>query len=281
MQARQVAVDPAEQLHVHEQLIHRRVADALTDAEGAGVRRDAHRPRAPRARWSRRARGPGVRASRPGSAGRGRRRGAQTKRTRLRTPSGVAWPTVSQTQTRPAPARIAVVYMRRMWSGCARVVSSVTYMTGRPSLTASATASSERRSIRSKSQSSAYWRIGEEPMKQDTSIGMPTFCEISMIGRMSASTVRAAQLGRIFSLLPDDLLRQARDRFDDVRSGAGKADVRRVDAERLHQVEDADLLLDRGALDGGRLQAVAQRLVVELDTAAGRETRRRPARFQS
>ena len=120
--------------------------------------------------------------------------------TRLRTPLGVAWPTVSQTQTRLAPARIAVVYIPRMWSGCARLVSSVTYMTGRPSLTASATASSERRSMRSKSQSSAYWRIGDEPMKQDTSIGIPTFWEISMIGMMSAATVRAAQFGRIFIL---------------------------------------------------------------------------------
>ena len=118
--------------------------------------------------------------------------------TRLRTPLGVAWPTVSQTQTRPAPARIAVVYIRRMWSGCARVVSSVTYITGSPSRTASDTASSDRRSIRSKSQSSVYCRMGDEPMKQETSIGMPTFWEISMIGRMSAATVRAAQLGRIF-----------------------------------------------------------------------------------
>ncbi len=120
--------------------------------------------------------------------------------TRLRVPLGVACPTVSQTQTRPAPARIAVVYIRRIWSGWARVVSSVTYMTGRPSRTARDTASSDICSIRSKSQSSVYCRMGEEPMKQDTSIGMPTFCEISMIGRMSAATVRAAQLGRIFIL---------------------------------------------------------------------------------
>ena len=37
MEARQIAVDPAEQLQVHEQLVHRRVADALADAERAGV----------------------------------------------------------------------------------------------------------------------------------------------------------------------------------------------------------------------------------------------------
>ena len=35
-------------------------------------------------------------------------------------------------------------------------------------------------------------------MKQATSIGIPTCWETSMIGTMSAATVRAAQLGRIF-----------------------------------------------------------------------------------
>ena len=96
-------------------------------------------------------------------------------RIRFCTPLGVAWPTVSQTQTRPAPARMAVVYICRMWSGCARIVSSVTYITGRPSRTARDTASSVMRNIRSRSQSSVYCRIGEEPMKQATSIGKPTF----------------------------------------------------------------------------------------------------------
>ena len=112
-------------------------------------------------------------------------------------------------------------------------------------------------------------------MKQETSIGMPTFCEISMIGRMSAATVRAAQLGRIFILPLDDLLRQARHRLDHVGPGAGQPDVGGVDAERLHQVQDPELLVDRGALDRRRLEAVAQRLVVELDSCRARETRRR------
>ena len=39
----------------------------------------------------------------------------------------------------------------------------------------------------------------------------------------------------------------------------------RVDAELVHQVEEADLGLDVGVAHRGRLQAVAQRLVVELD----------------
>ena len=57
-------------------------------------------------------------------------------------PAGVAWPTVSAMQTRVAPARIAVVYSARSVSGSARVVSSVTYITGSPSPTANAIASS-------------------------------------------------------------------------------------------------------------------------------------------
>ena len=53
-----------------------------------------------------------------------------------RAPCGVAWPTVSAMQTRVAPARIAVEYSARSVSGSARVVSSVTYITGSPSPTA-------------------------------------------------------------------------------------------------------------------------------------------------
>jgi hypothetical protein len=42
--------------------------------------------------------------------------------------------------------------------------------------------------------------MGEEPMKQAASIAMPACCEISTMGLMSASTVRAAQLGAMGSL---------------------------------------------------------------------------------
>ena len=61
-------------------------------------------------------------------------------------PSGVACPTVSAMQTRDAPARIAAVYSVRIDSGSARVVSSVTYITDRPSFTAKPIASSVWRS---------------------------------------------------------------------------------------------------------------------------------------
>ena len=45
----------------------------------------------------------------------------------------------------------------------------------------------------------------------------------------------------------DDLAREPLDVADHVRPGAGQADVRRVDAEPVDQVEDLELLLDRRA----------------------------------
>ena len=48
---------------------------------------------------------------------------------------------------------------------------------------------------------------------------------------------------------------------------AGQTDVRRVDAKRIHQMQQLDLLLDRRLTYGRRLQAVTQRLVVKPDVA--------------
>src|SRR5205823_688444 len=63
----------------------------------------------------------------------------------------------------------------------------------------------------------------------------------------------------------DDLARQALDGALHVRAGAGKADVGRVDADVVHEVQRADFLVQRRIGHRRRLQAVAQRLVVELD----------------
>ena len=115
------------------------------------------------------------------------------------TPFGVAWPQVSHTHTRLAPASIAVAYSARTCSGVARVVSSVTNMHGNPFLVAKDTASFTRPSIFWKSQSSAYWRIGDEPMKAHTSIGTPVRWTMSTTGSMSLTTVRQATFGRILS----------------------------------------------------------------------------------
>ncbi len=74
-------------------------------------------------------------------------------------------------------------------------------------------------------------------------------------------------------LLLDDLARQPLDGALHVRPGAGEADVGVVDADGVHEVQDADFLLDRRIGDGRRLQPVAQRLVVELDLFRGRPRR--------
>src|SRR5690348_7114068 len=119
---------------------------------------------------------------------------SRTKRTRARTPSGVACPTVSARHTRRAPHRIALPYNARNVSGAARVVSSVTNITGSPSRTTNVTASSLARSIRSSVQSSAYCRMGDDPMNVAASMGIPAACEMRAIGSTSLTTVRAAQL---------------------------------------------------------------------------------------
>ena len=46
-------------------------------------------------------------------------------------------------------------------------------------------------------------------------------------------------------------------------SGAGQADVGRVDSERIHVMENVDLFVDAGGPNRRRLQTVAERLVVE------------------
>src|SRR5690606_26531339 len=57
----------------------------------------------------------------------------------------------------------------------------------------------------------------------------------------------------------------------DVRAGtrpcARQTDVRGVDAQLAHEVQDLDLSLDRRVRDGRALEPVTERLVVELDGA--------------
>ena len=62
-----------------------------------------------------------------------------------------------------------------------------------------------------------------------------------------------------------DLLGQRRHIVHRPWPGARKPDVRRLDPEFGHEVQDPDLVLDRRVLDRGGLQPVAQRLVVQLD----------------
>src|SRR6266403_2245669 len=97
-----------------------------------------------------------------------------------------------------APFRMAVEYSRLTVSGSVRMVSSVTYMDGRPLSTANLTAFSVVRSRCSTVQSSTRRRIGLEPRNVAASMAMPTACDTSTMGRISFSRVRAAQLGLMF-----------------------------------------------------------------------------------
>ena len=92
-------------------------------------------------------------------------------------------------------------------------------------------------------------------------MGRPVFWTISAMGRMSFSTVRAAQYAVIFQFVGDDFARQRRDVLDRARTSAGKSEVERVNAERLHQVQDFQLLINGRIADGRRLQTVAQRFI--------------------
>ena len=136
-------------------------------------------------------------------------------------------------------------------------------------------ASSVHFSSQSSVQPSVYWRIGDEPMNVQHSIGTPVRCTTSTIGAMSLTWVRAAQLAR--TRRPAPAISRA-SRFDvahDMRTRAGQPDVGGVDAQRVDQVEDANLLVDARRPDRRRLQPVAQRLVVEHDDRR-RRRRRRP-----
>ena len=195
-------------------------------------------------------------------------------------PSGVTWPTVSHTIRRCAPCSTAFVNSLVSTSGRERVVSSVTYATGRLYLRPRSIASADSFIMRARSQSSAYWRIGELPMKHSTSISMPTFCEMSMIAWTSLTCVRAAHDALTRSLPSLDVLGDRRDVLDRALAGARQADVHRVDAEVVREVDEPQLVVDRRVDHRRRLDAVAQRLVEELDRAAS-ATAARPSRSSS
>ncbi len=55
---------------------------------------------------------------------------------------------------------------------------------------------------------------------------------------------------------------------DGAGTGAGEADVQRIDAERFHEVQDFDFFFDAGVVDGGILQAVAERFVIQQNACA-------------
>ena len=106
-------------------------------------------------------------------------------------------------------------------------------------------------------------------MKAQHSIGMPTRCEISAIGRMSAMTRPRGAVGGNRSRW-SAISRASRSTS---RTTCGPAPGSPMSAvsmpEAVDQVEDAKLLVDRRTADRRRLQPVAQRLVVRAGPSAG------------
>ncbi len=96
-------------------------------------------------------------------------------------------------------------------------------------------------------------------------MGTPARCEISIIGVMSATTVRPAHATLRLDLAVGDLPAHAQHVVERALRAARQADVGHVDAELVHQVEELELGLDARVGDGRVLQAVAQRLVEERD----------------
>src|ERR1019366_6627971 len=66
-------------------------------------------------------------------------------------------------------------------------------------------------------------------------------------------------------LAVDDLLAHGKDVVERALAAPGQADVHLVDAEVLHEVEDAEFVFDAGILDAGVLQAVAEGLVEQRE----------------
>ncbi len=70
-------------------------------------------------------------------------------------------------------------------------------------------------------------------------------------------------VGLDLQLRAADLAGQSFTMRNGARSGARQADVEHVDPQGLHQMENLDLLFDRGILHRRRLKSVAQRFVVQ------------------
>jgi hypothetical protein len=68
-------------------------------------------------------------------------------------------------------------------------------------------------------------------------------------------------VGANLHLVRDDLARQRGHVLDRARARSRQPKIERVNAERLHQMKDFDLLLDGRIANRGRLQSIAQRFI--------------------
>ena len=79
-------------------------------------------------------------------------------------------------------------------------------------------------------------------------------------------------VGAYLHLLRNDFARQGCHMFHRTRPGTRQSKIKRVDPQRLHQMEDLNFLGNRRIADRWRLQAIAETLIIE---------QHRPRRLQS
>ena len=110
-------------------------------------------------------------------------------------------------------------------------------------------------------------------MKQQHSIGTPVRCD-DVDDRLDVGGHRpGGTIGADAKTALANLRRQPLDVTDHVRAGPRQADIGAVDLEGDRAGAESELLLDGRRTNRRRLQAVAQRLIVQRDCGAGR---RRP-----
>jgi len=133
-------------------------------------------------------------------------------------------------------------------------------MTSRPSETAYLTALSwfEAGSRWSSPRRSGEWTGSKKRSDLD---GQAGFLDNFGDGANVVLVRAGGAVRRDLHFVGDDFARQRGDVFDRSGTRSGKPEVERVNAERLHKVQNFDLLLDRRIADGRRLQAVAQRFI--------------------
>jgi hypothetical protein len=92
---------------------------------------------------------------------------------------------------------------------------------------------------------------------------------MSMMGLDVVGVGASGAGGEDRELLGDDFLGEAGGVGDGAGPSTGEADVSPVDAHVVHEVDEAELVVDRGVEGGGALDAVAEGLVVEFEGAVG------------
>ena len=229
----QVALDVAHQHQVDQQQVHRRVADPLADAERRPVQ----------------ARGAGLEGG--DAVDHGEVAVAVTVPVDADVRAELASTCATNRTTAAAPpawrarrcrrckmrwrrpeSRIVIQRAQRLGVGARRVLGDVHHVQAlaRPR---TSIASSVLPQQAVEVQPSVYWRIGDEPMNVhalDRHAGPLRDLDDR---RMSATMVRAAQFGRTDSSASTISRASRSTSRDDVRAGAGQADVGRVDAERV------------------------------------------------